>query len=143
MTTQEYLEQISKLDRMIERKLCEVKRLDEQIHSISGMSDGERVQKSPDLNKLCAGVSKLVDLENETAIQVNDCIRKRKAIIAQIDAIPSKSHYVVLTDRYVREKTFDEIASEMGCTKRHALRLHAEALEEFGKNLNKTEEPYS
>lgn len=135
MTTQEYLGQISRLDKMIERKLCEVQRLDEQIHSIAGVSEGERVQKTPDLDKLCSGVSRLIDFENETAAEVDECIRKRKAIIAQIDAIPSKSHYMVLTDRYVREKTFDEIASEMGCTKRHALRLHAEALEEFESTI--------
>jgi DNA-directed RNA polymerase specialized sigma subunit len=133
MNTQEYLGQISKLDKMIERKLCEVNRLDQQIHSIAGVPEGEKVQKSPDLDKLCTGVSKLIDFERETEAEVEECINKRKAIIAQIDAIPSKAYYVVLTDRYVREKTFDEIASEMGCTKRHALRLHSEALEEFGK----------
>ena len=72
MTTKQYLNQIHRIDKMINNKLSEIYQLKNLACSISISDNSERVQTSSDKDALGNAVSKIVDLERE----VNDCIDK-------------------------------------------------------------------
>lgn len=133
MTTKQYLNQIHRIDQVINNKLSEIYQLKNLACSISVSSDSDRVQTSSDQDPLGSAVAKIVDLENE----VNDCIdqfsEKRKKIITQIDSIENQMQYQVLFSRYIERKTFDKIADDNGYSVRQILRIHGEALVQFEK----------
>ena len=52
MTTKEYLNQISRLNRMINNKLAEISQLRELSCSISAVSTEERVKNTPNFDRI-------------------------------------------------------------------------------------------
>lgn len=131
MTTKSYLQQIERLEKMIQNKLSEIYRLKTMACSVSVSSDNERVQTSPDKDRLGSTVSKIVDLERETDALVDSFIDKRNHIIEQIDNIQDSNMYHVLSARYVSNKNFDEIANDMFYSRMQINRIHGKALLEF------------
>lgn len=135
MTTKQYLNQIHRIDQVINNKLSEIYQLKNLACSVSASSDSDRVQTSSDQDPLGNAVAKIVDLENE----VNDCIdqfsEKRRKIITQIDSIENQMQYQVLFSRYIERKTFDKIADDNGYSVRQILRIHGEALLQFEKSF--------
>ena len=135
MTTKQYLNQIHRIDQIINNKLSETYQLKNLACSISVSSDSDRVQTSSDQDPLGNAVAKIVDLENE----VNDCIdqfsEKRRKIITQIDSIENQMQYQVLFSRYIERKTFEKIADDNGYSVRQILRIHGEALVQFEKSF--------
>ena len=135
MTTKQYLNQLHRIDQIINNKLSEIYQLKNLACSISVSSDSDRVQTSSDQDPLGSAVAKIVDLENE----VNDCIdhfsEKRRKIIMQIDSIENQMQYQVLFSRYIERKTFEKIADDNGYSVRQILRIHGEALVQFEKSF--------
>ena len=133
MTTKQYLNQIHRIDKMINNKLSEIYQLKNLACSISVSNDSDRVQTSTNKDPLGNAVSKIVDLENE----VNDCIdkfsNKRRIIIEQIDNMENDIHYQLLFSRYIEHKTFEKIADDNGYSVRQIIRIHGDALVEFEK----------
>lgn len=131
MTTKQYLNQIHRINRIINNKLSEIYQLKSLVCSISVSADSERVQTSSDKDSLGCAVSKIVDLERE----VNDCIdqfaEKRRNIITQIDSLENDMYYQVLFSRYIEQKTFEKIAEDNEYSVRQILRIHVDALSEF------------
>lgn len=131
MTTKSYLEQIDRLEKMIQNKLSEIYQLKSIACSISISNDSDKVQKSSDKDKLGATVSKIVDLEKETNRLVEDFSMKRKLIIEQIDSIEDTDSYHVLSMRYISKNTFEEIAVKTNWSLRKVFLIHGKALKEF------------
>ena len=131
MTTKQYLNQIHRIDKMINNKLSEIYQLKNLACSISISDNSERVQTSSDKDALGNAVSKIVDLERE----VNDCIdkfsEKRRNIITKIDSLENDMYYQVLFSRYIEQKTFEKIAEDNEYSVRQILRIHGDALSEF------------
>lgn len=63
MNTKTYLNQISRLDKMIQNKLSEIYRLKTIACSVTVSTDKEAVDVSSDKDKLGSTVTKIVDLE--------------------------------------------------------------------------------
>ncbi len=131
MDTKQYLNQISRMDKMIQNKLSEIYKLKTMACSVTVSNDGERVQTSPDKDRLGSTVAKIVDLEKETDDLVDSFINKRKHIIQQIDSLDNTDYYNVLTMRYVGRNTFEEIAKNTNWSVRKVFSIHGEALKEF------------
>ena len=118
MNACEWLDNIKKLDQLIDSKIEERERLisiatdisakpfDGMPHSNTGMVS-QRMQ-----NAVC----ELVDLEQETQKIINKYIQCKKEIIATIEKLPEKE-YGVLHRYYIRHMTIEAIAEDMGlCT---------------------------
>jgi len=131
VTTKTYLQQIERLDRMIQNKLSEIYQLQTMAKSITSKPKEVNVQSSPDQDKLGTAVAKIIDLEQETDNLVDEYIDKRRTIISQIDAIPDTNMYHILSERYVARKDLNVISAEMGYSFRQVMRIHGEALLEF------------
>lgn len=137
MTTKSYLEQIERLDRMIQNKLSEIEQLKHIATSITIAPKDVNVQVSSDKDRMGSTVAKLIDLEKETDRLVDEYMEKRKRIIEQIDSIKDTNMYHVLSEKYVSRKGLRVIAVEMGYSFKQICRIHGDALQEFERIYGK------
>lgn len=133
MTTKEYLGQISRLNRMINNKLTEIAQLKDMAVSISATQSGERVQTTPNFDKIGTKYAKIDEMERKIDGMVDELVDKKEKIIQQIDSMEDENTYNILFARYIEKKTFEVIATEMKYSWRQVVRLHGTALEQFEK----------
>ena len=138
MDTKQYLGQISRLDRMIKNKMTELSEYKDLIYGLSGVVNEERVQKSPDFDKMTGKVAKVLKIESKIDELIDEYVDKKNLIISQIDSIENEIYYEILFARYIEKKTFEKIADEMMYSWRQIIRLHGKALQEFEKIYGKT-----
>lgn len=133
MTTKEYLNQIRRYEMLINDKLSEIYRLRQLVSSVSISTDSERVMSSGSQDRMGDAVSKIVDLQNEVAEEIESYTRKRQEIISRIDMMQDINHHTILFERYVLNNSFEKIADNIGYSIRQIFRIHGEALSKFEK----------
>ena len=133
MKTKDYLSHVSRLNKMINNKLSEISQLRELSVSISAIGNDEKVQTSPNFDKIGTAIAKIDELENNLDKMIDEYLVKRERIIAQIDTMEEESVYQILFSRYIEKKTFEKIATEMEYSWRQIVRLHGKALQQFEK----------
>ena len=133
MKTKDYLSQVSRLNKMINNKLSEIYQLRELSVSISAIGNDEKVQTSPNFDKIGTAIAKIDELESNLDKMIDEYLVKRERIIAQIDTMEEESVYQILFSRYIEKKTFEKIATEMEYSWRQIVRLHGKALQQFEK----------
>ena len=133
MDTKTYLQQISRLDRMINNKLSEISQLRELEISVSAVKNEERVQTTPNFDKIGTAYCKIEEMEEKLDKLIDEYVDKKNLIISQIDGIENETYYEILFARYIEKKTFEKIADEMTYSFRNVTRLHGRALQEFEK----------
>lgn len=133
MTTKEYLSQISRLDRMIKNKLTELSQLKEMTCGLSAITNEERVQSTPNVDKIGTAYCKIESMEENIDRLIDEYTDKKSEIISQIDGMEDEILYDILFSRYIARKTFEKIADNMNYSFRQTTRLHGKALQEFEK----------
>lgn len=133
MDTKQYLNQISRLDRMINNKLSEIGQLRELSYSISAVTNEERVQTTPNFDKIGTAYCKIAEMEEKLDKLIDEYVDKKNLIISQIDKIENEIYYDILFARYIEKKTFEKIATDLNYSFRNTTRLHGKALKEFEK----------
>ena len=131
MDTKQYLQQISRLDRMINNKLSEISQLRELAMSVSAVKNEERVQTTPNFDKIGTAYCKIEEMEEKLDKLIDEFVDKKNLIISQIDKIENETYYEILFARYIEKKTFEKIADELTYSWRQIIRLHGRALQEF------------
>lgn len=131
MDTKTYLNQISRLDRMIKNKLSELSEMKELSFSISAVKNEERVQMTPDFDKIGATYCKIEKMEEELDKAIDEYVDKKGKIISQIDSMENEMYYEILFSRYIEKKSFERIAADLNYSFRNTTRLHGKALKEF------------
>ena len=138
MDTKQYLQQISRLDRMINNKLSEISQLRELAMSVSAVKNEERVQTTPNFDKIGTAYCKIEEMEEKLDKLIDEFVDKKNLIISQIDKIENETYYEILFARYIEKKTFEKIADEMTYSWRQVIRLHGRALQEFERKYGNT-----
>ena len=138
MTTKDYLNQISRLNRMINNKLTEITQLRELSCSISAIGSEEKVKSSSDPDKIGSIYAKIDEMERNLDKMIDKYIEKKNLIIGQIDSIEDEDCYNILFSRYIEKKTFEVIATEMKYSWRQIIRLHGKALKTFEEKYGNT-----
>jgi DNA-directed RNA polymerase specialized sigma subunit len=131
MTTKDYLNQVGRLNRMINNKLVEIAQLKELACSISAIQTGERVQATPNYDKIGTAYAKIDEMERKLDKLIDTYVDKKNHIIGQIDGIEDEMLYNILFARYIERKTFEKIATELEYSWRQIIRLHGKALKQF------------
>lgn len=126
MTAYDYLNTIRILDALIQSKLEEQQQLKELATQITQAGDGmpHAIGVS---DKVGNTVSKLVDLQNDTAVLVEEYQNKRQEIIKILELLPP-NQYAVLHKRFVLFKKWEEIADEMMYSERQVHRIRKRAI---------------
>lgn len=133
---QVYLEQVEKLNAMIENKTAEVAQWRDVALGITSHSEGERVQSSGSQQKMADAIDKIVDLQTEINCMIDSLINLKKEIISTIEML-NATEYDVLHKRYIQGMQFDEIGAAKGKSKSWATTIHGRALQSVNKILDK------
>ena len=107
------LNQISKLDRLIERTLEQLNMWRNRIESSGYMSSGERVQSSADLHRSESMIAFYIDYESECRRKIELYSYERAEIIKMIEALEN-TEYDVIYMSYVDGLLRYEIADKLG-----------------------------
>lgn len=133
MTTQAYLSQAIRFERMTRNKLNEIQRYKDMSLSTTVAPKQDVIQSSGSKDKMGTMVAKILDLEKE----VGNLTVVRDKIIKQIEGLSDPDMYQVLYGKYIDDCSLNEIARMIHLSKTHIYRLHDKALEEFEKKYGK------
>lgn len=131
MVTKDYLNQINRLNMLVNNKLTEITQYRELSYSISAVKNEEKVMTSPNQDKIGTSIAKLDEMERKLDEMIDDYIDKKNYIISQIQGIENDDYYEILFARYIEKLTFEKIANKTGWCWRQVHRIHAKALKAF------------
>lgn len=136
MKAKEYLQQLQKLDALIENKLAEHKRWQEIAMSYGvSYTASERVKSSGSKQKMADAVCEYVDIDTDTLSRLRD---QRKEIISTIEML-NVTEYRLLHLRYVQQLTPTEVAEAFGRTYNWYTTIHGRALQHVQKIIDSRE----
>lgn len=134
---QEYLEQVDKLNAMIQNKMAEVEQWRGVALGITSHSEGERVQSSGSQQKMADAIDRVVDLQAEINSMIDKLIDLRREIIVTIELL-NATEYDVLHKRYIQGMTFDEIGAAKHKSTSWATTVHGRALQSLCRILEES-----
>lgn len=111
MKAKEYLQQVKKIDKLIENKLIEK----EQWFAIAtgttaSSEDGDRVQSSGSQQKMADAVCKMVEIQEEINNLIDMYIDTKQGVIKTIEQLPA-DEYDVLHKIYIQGKNMRQTAA--------------------------------
>lgn len=109
MKAKEYLQQVSKLDKMINNKLIEIEQWKAIATGTTTCSEGNRVQTSSNQQKMADAVCRYVAIEAEITEYIDSLIDTKKNVISTIEQLP-ETEYDLLHKVYIQGMDFYEIA---------------------------------
>lgn len=141
MKAKEYLQQLQRLDTVINQKIKEVHDLRLQAQSTGGIDySKERVQTSPSGDvPFVKPICRIIDLEAEINAEIDKFVDEKHKIINQIQGLKNSDYISLLFKRYVEFKSLERICVEMNFSYDYIKHLHGYALKDFeDKILNTT-----
>lgn len=130
MTPKDYLMQIYNLDKRIDSKISERDAIMQTLLKATDTSQ-DRIYTNEVSSPVENAVIKLMEYDDETNDKVDELVNLKIKIAGEIDALDKDTHRIVLRERYIHCKKWEEIAVEQGYDLRWVYRLHGYALEEF------------
>ncbi len=131
MKIKEYLMQAYRIDQRINSKL-------EQIAALHDLATKATVTysdmpKSPNRSgsKIEDAIIKIRDLEDEINRDIDKLVDLKTDITHLIKNLDSHEHQIILEQRYLCFKPWEQIAVDMGYSIQHTFRLHDAALTEL------------
>lgn len=135
MEAKQFLNQLKKLDKMIENKLAEKARWKTMATGTTANIGGERVQSSGSKQKMADAVGRYVDIEKEIDEQIDKLVDTRQEVISVIEKL-NTTEYDLLHKVYVQYLSLYEVASMYKNTYSWATTVHGRALKNVQKILN-------
>ena len=138
MKPKEYLQQIQKLDVMINQKIAEKFEL-RKFDGVSGIDySGDKVQSSPKGDApFTKSVERIIDLEKEIDDMIDQYVNLKDQIINEIQSLSNVTYIEILYKRYIKYKRLEVIAVELGYSYQYVRVMHGYALQEFEKAVLK------
>ena len=135
MKAKEYLQQLKRLDELINQKIKEVTDLRERATSVSGIDySKDKVQTSPSGDaSFVKLIGRIADLETEINTETDRFIDEKHEIINQIQRLQNVDEITVLHKRYIEYFSFERIAVDMNYSIRNIYFIHGRALQSFEK----------
>ncbi len=124
----EFLEQVEKLDAIIENKLIEKQQWKDRALGITAQMDGERVQSSGAKDKMASAVERCVDVEREIDSLVDKLVDTKKEVTQTIESLHSPTEYKLLHLRYIQYVPLKDIADLWGMDYTNITTIHGRAL---------------
>lgn len=133
VTAKQFLKQAYRLDELILSNQEELMKLKEMSTSIGSFDySKDRVQTSPSGDAPYTNqIIKIIELENEIQSEIDKMTELKKAIRNAINQVENPDEKLLLRNRYLNFKTWNEIGSEMHYSLRTIHRIHQSALDNF------------
>lgn len=135
MNAKEYLQQIKRLDTLINRKTDLLYDLKSQVLSITASAEGERVKHSSNVHRMEDTIVKIIDLQNEINTIIDQLVDVKREILTVIDSLDDADLIDLLYRRYVYYEKWEDIALKMNYNVRWIYRLHKKALQKISEKL--------
>ena len=133
MKIKEYLMQAYRIDQRINSKL-------EQIASLHDLATKATVTysdmpRNPNRgkSKIEDAIIKIMELEEEINKDIDKLVDLKADITHLIKKLDSHEYQIILEQRYLSFKSWEQIAVDMGYSMQHTFRLHDKALRELSK----------
>lgn len=136
---QEYLEQIGIYDVMIDEMVAEMDLLKAKAYKITSTMQDVPAFSGGAGDKVGDGAAALVDLAREIDEATDNFVNLKREAADLLKKIRKAKYYKVLSMKYFRYMTFQQIGDEMNCSKRNAEKIHGRALQVFDKLLAEKE----
>lgn len=130
MNAERYLNQVRKLDQLIDAKIAERDRLNEIATDIS-LSPMDRMPHSNTRmvsRKMENAIINLVMLEQELNKLIDKYVDYKQEVVKLLETLPEKE-YGVLHRYYIRHMTLEQIAEDMGYCRQQIWRLKKKGLQ--------------
>lgn len=135
MKAKEYLQQVVKLDKLINNKLIEIEQWKAIATGTTAHSEGERVQASGSQQKMADAVNKYIDMEAELTVVIDRLVDTKKEIISTIEQLPAME-YDLLHMVYIQFLTLDDVADKYHISERWTTTIHGRALAHVQKIID-------
>lgn len=139
MRAEAFLEQLNKLNKLIENKMIE-KQLWKSIALGTGQgTDSERVQSSGNQQKMADAIARYVDIEAEIDAAIDRYVNTRNHVISVIEQLPWME-YDILHKLYVQNIPLEGVAAAFDKSKSWVRQKKIGALQAVQKILDAGEE---
>ena len=128
MTAKEYLSQAYRLDQRIASKIEMVESLNELAMRCTTTITGMPRNPSKSTSPMADTVLKIIDLQDEINRDLESLVDLKREISLVIREVEYNEYRTILKKRYISNKSWPEIAVELGYNLRHLYRLHDAAL---------------
>ena len=130
MGVKEFLERAIHLDGLIDIQMAELDQYRRLSLKIGGSRLEEHVSHSaPTEAPYAKWVERIVDKEQEMNDSIDRLLAAKEEINRFIDGVSDPRWQRILRSRYIMGFSWSKIAQDMGCTVRHAQRMHKEILQ--------------
>ena len=132
VTAKEFLNQAYRLNELIDSDVEERERLCDLATRISGSNFGERVQSSrnPD-PPFVRYLDDIMEMEQKIHRELCELVVLKKKITESLEKVGNREERLLLTYRYLDNRTWEQIASMLSVSDRTVHRIHASALRNF------------
>lgn len=134
-----YLEQVSKLDKLIANKIKEIEQWRSIAEGTSTGSNGDRVQASVSLYKMEDAVIHIVEMEEQANKMIDRCTYMKQDAISLIEMIEDATMYDLMHKRYIEGIPLTEVADMCGLSWDSTKRKHKKALRIVQEIMNERE----
>ena len=133
MKAKEYLQQLQRLDTVINQKIKELGDLRLKSRSTGSIDySKERVQTSPSGDApFVKLIGRIIELEEEINAEIDAFVDEKHRIINQIQGLQNSKYIEILYKHYVEFKRLEVVAVEMNFTYQYVVELHGYALKDF------------
>lgn len=134
MEVKEYLNQIRHVDNEIQAHLEERNRLRQAIELKTTSFNDNKVQETNSSN-FDERYIKYVDMADVINNKIDMLIDLKMKVSSEIDQLEKAEHRLLLRQRYINLKSFEQIAVQMGYEIRQIHRIHGNALQNMSQNV--------
>ena len=138
MAIKKYLSQAFTIDRLLRAKRAQIAELEERRLAIGSMAlTGDKVQTGFDASKFNALSDLYLDALNDYISDERRLLELKTEIKATIDTLSEPTHRLIMTERYINLKRWEDIAVDNDYSWQHVYRTHKAALRWFEKEESK------
>lgn len=132
----DYLSQIHKINRVIQRLTDEVNTLRAGLTSQSYELNPDKVQTWGPKDTLGETIVKIMSLEEDIKTRIDELVTMKKEAFNTISKIPDLDQQNILIARYIQNKKWETIADETEYEIRWVYRTHGKALLAFASLMD-------
>ncbi len=130
MTAREYLHQMRTIKYQIKVKKLELRDLREDMETIHSPSYGDRVQGGS-RSRFEDQIIKAIRIEEDIRIRTAQKIDRLNDAHRMINSLPDERAAALLTDRYINNRSSDEVAKDINYAAAYVRKLTNDAVEMF------------
>lgn len=134
---QAYLEQVERIDTIINNKLIERQQWRDKALHITANMDADKVHGTGTQSKMEDALIKCAGVEEEIDAYVDKLIEVKREVLQTIEQLYSPTEYNVLHMRYIQLMDLQQIADRYGKEYGWATTTHGRALKSLEKLLEK------